>query len=155
MHALLLSPRQYVVQNRRSPPLQWLVQVGVVSVHVAQLHGSGCGGVSVGVGLGVGRGTGFAVGLDGVGEGFRDGVTVGGWRAGGGTTVATGACGNVGVGEGCCDTGCCAVRRPVTLGEGAGLARPPTVSTVAVVALSAPVPAHEPSRPSSVHSRVN
>lgn len=128
-------------------------------MHVAQLHGSdGGGGVGVGVGLGVGRGVGSGVCLSlGIGVGFGDGLAddVGVGRAVTGGRVTAGVARSVGVDDGVvCEIAPCDVRRPVALGDGTGLASPPTVSTVAVVALSAPLTTQDPRRPSSVQRRL-
>jgi hypothetical protein len=149
-------------------------------VHVEQLHGSGVGlGDGVGTGVAVGLGVGFGVAVGGgvgrvvdVGEGCRVGVTVGATVLGAavvgcGVSVTVGdspggadgadAVASGGVerdGGAVADDDPCDVSTLVALGEGSGAAMPLTKSAPATPAATAPLPASEPSRPSSVKRRL-
>jgi hypothetical protein len=162
VHAWSLSPRQYDVQNTRLSPRQWFVHIGEVLVHPAQLpgpgggDGGGGGGGGVACGGGGGGGAGFGLGF---GFGCGAGRGVGGAAATDGRGVVVGpdvrAWGSVRPADGvvCADDPVDA-STPVTAGDGSGLARLPSVMSVAVPALTAPAPATDPRWPSSVHNRV-
>jgi hypothetical protein len=131
------------------------VQPGEVFVQVAQLHGFGVGaGVGAGVGVDVCLGLGGVVALPAP-DGW--GVEVG--------CPPEPDCGDDAVDpgefDGCagsapngvCDPGPGWLNTLGPLGDGIGLANPPTVSTVAVTAPSAPVPAQEPTPPRADQTR--
>jgi len=145
-----LFPKQYVVHFGRLLLEQYFLHLGEGLMHNGQ---SDCGG-GVGIGVAVGIGVGVGFGLD-VGVAVEVGADVE-WGCGVGDDVAPGAADVPGAAEGCpaeVDGGADDMR-PGELkgwpgmsdapGDGGGGPNPPTVSTVAVTALSAPVPAQVP-----------
>jgi len=126
---------------------QQLVQAGEVFTHAAHFGEFGVG-VELGLGVGVGRGVGAEVD-----PGCVAGAVVGGapstapgavivWPAEGGGEESV----RPGELSGCSGN-------PETPGEGMGGPNPPTVSTAALTALSAPVPAQVPTPPKADHRR--